>query len=54
MSEQRPSLVLRVVAGVAQRWCGLRGHQTVLCVEPHRLSLQCVSCGWQSHGWMCG
>jgi hypothetical protein len=31
--------------------CSLRGHDELLHFEKGRLSLQCVSCGYQSPGW---
>jgi hypothetical protein len=34
-----------------QLMCGLRGHESVLCFERHRLSLRCLSCGHQTTGW---
>ena len=34
-----------------QLMCGLRGHEAVLCFERHRLSLRCLSCGYQTTGW---
>ena len=36
---------------VQRMMCGLRGHETVLHFEPHRLSLHCLSCGHESIGW---
>jgi hypothetical protein len=34
-----------------QTLCGLRGHDLSLLFEPSRLSLRCLSCGWNSSGW---
>ncbi len=31
--------------------CGLRGHDTILQFERYRLSLRCLSCGYESTGW---
>ena len=31
--------------------CGLRGHDTVLQFERHRLSLRCFRCGYETTGW---
>jgi hypothetical protein len=31
--------------------CSLHGHDAVLNFEPGRLSLRCVSCGYQTPGW---
>jgi hypothetical protein len=39
---------------VSQLLCGLHGHLIVMHFEPHRLSLHCVWCGYQSHGWDIG
>jgi hypothetical protein len=41
-----------VLAGVHQRLCAMRGHDLVLHFEPHRVSLRCVDCGWDSSGWL--
>jgi hypothetical protein len=32
--------------------CGLRGHAMLMHFEPTRLSLQCMSCGHTTPGWM--
>jgi hypothetical protein len=32
--------------------CGLRGHESVMHFEPHRLSLRCLRCGHETPGWM--
>lgn len=32
--------------------CGLHGHDAVLLFEPHRLSLRCLNCGYQTAGWI--
>ena len=34
-----------------QLLCGLRGHDVVRHFEPNRLSLRCLSCGYQTAGW---
>jgi hypothetical protein len=34
--------------------CGLHGHVTMLHFEPHKLSLQCALCGYESEGWEVG
>ena len=46
---------LRPVIVAAHRvLCATRGHDTLLQIEPHRLSLRCVSCGHQTAGWTIG
>ena len=42
----------RVIACVRQGLCAMRGHEPLLHVEPRRLSLRCIECGWQSPGWL--
>ena len=32
--------------------CGLHGHDLLLNFEPDRLYLRCVSCAYESHGWV--
>lgn len=53
-----PGLLERIVAPalrfVARLICGLQGHLILLHFEPHRLSLQCALCGYQSEGWEVG
>jgi hypothetical protein len=31
--------------------CGLGGHDVLLNFEPHRLSLRCTSCPYETPGW---
>jgi hypothetical protein len=49
---------LRIFAGiarqVAQIRCGLHGHLIMLHFEPHKLSLQCSFCGFETEGWEVG
>jgi hypothetical protein len=40
-----------ILQRVQRMMCGLRGHETVRHFEPHRLSLQCISCGHETTGW---
>lgn len=40
-----------VVVCVRRGFCALHGHDVVLHFEPRRVSLRCVSCGWDSSGW---
>jgi hypothetical protein len=40
------------VGSQLRQWiCGLHGHDELLHFEQGRMSLQCVSCGYQSPGW---
>ena len=32
--------------------CGMHGHDLLLSFEPNRLCLRCVSCSYESHGWV--
>ena len=32
--------------------CGLGGHELVLSAEPGRLSLKCMSCPYETPGWV--
>ena len=34
-----------------QTWCGLHGHDNLLHFEHKRMSLSCVSCGYETPGW---
>jgi hypothetical protein len=40
-----------VLACVHRGLCAIHGHDLFLHFEPHRLSLRCVGCGWESSGW---
>ena len=41
----------RLLVHARQIVCGIRGHELVLGLEPHHLSLHCMNCGWRSPGW---
>ena len=41
----------RAAGHVRQFLCGLHGHDALLHFEQGRMSLQCVSCGYESPGW---
>jgi hypothetical protein len=43
-----------VVLAAHRALCATRGHDTLLQIEPHRLSLRCVSCGHETTGWTIG
>jgi hypothetical protein len=36
---------------LSQVLCGFRGHDTLLHFEDERMSLRCVSCGYETPGW---
>ena len=36
---------------IRQFFCGLQGHDALLHFEKTRVSLQCVSCGYETPGW---
>ena len=42
---------LGLFSWVRQAYCGLRGHDEMLQFERERMSLRCVSCGHETHGW---
>jgi hypothetical protein len=53
-----PHVLVRLLSAiprrVAQFWCGMHGHFTMLHFEPNRLSLQCSLCGYATVGWDVG
>jgi len=51
MTASAPGVFIRVVHRLRQFVCGLHGHDTLLHFEQSRMSLQCVSCGYESPGW---
>jgi hypothetical protein len=44
-------LLARVSERLSQTLCGFRGHDTLLHFEDERMSLRCVSCGYETPGW---
>ena len=46
-----PGVFGRAMRKVRQFACGLHGHDTLLHFEKGRMSLQCVSCGYETPGW---
>ena len=40
-----------VMARVRQMLCSMHGHDNLLHFERDRMSLRCVSCGYESPGW---
>lgn len=53
-----PGFLSRAVAAVSQAVkrtsCALHGHLILMHFEPHKLSLQCGLCSYQSEGWEVG
>lgn len=52
--EPTPGWFETILRQIGQRFCGLRGHQTLVYFEPNRMSLQCSRCGFESRGWHIG
>ena len=51
----RPISVLwngTLMASLQRLICGIRGHEDYLHFEKNRVYLQCVSCGYESPGWV--
>jgi hypothetical protein len=48
---QATTLLQRFRLAVRRFFCALFGHDMVRHFEPDRLSLRCLVCGAQSHGW---
>jgi hypothetical protein len=36
---------------IRQFFCGLQGHDALVHFDKTRISLQCVSCGYETPGW---
>jgi hypothetical protein len=51
MTTASQGVLARVGGQLRQFVCGLHGHDEFLHFEQGRISLQCVSCGYQSPGW---
>ena len=53
-----PNPLVRVCSAIARQlarlWCGIHGHLIMLHFEPHKLSLQCSLCGYETEGWEVG
>ena len=53
-----PNWVVNLCSAIARQlarmWCGLHGHLIMLHFEPHKLSLQCSLCGYETDGWEVG
>jgi hypothetical protein len=45
------SVVTRTIGRLGQLICGLRGHDSVLHFEAHRVNMRCTSCGHDTPGW---
>jgi len=48
---EEDGLFARAVGFVSQRFCAVRGHDSVLHFEENRVRLRCTSCGYDSPGW---
>ena len=44
-------VVSRTMGRIAQLFCGLRGHDSVLHFEGNRVNMRCTSCGHDTPGW---
>jgi hypothetical protein len=47
-------LAAAVSRQIGRMWCAMHGHLILLHFEPHKLSLQCALCGYESEGWEVG
>ena len=43
-----------VISAARRVLCAIGGHDTLLHIEPNRISLRCVTCGHESTGWTVG
>jgi hypothetical protein len=50
-SNERTGGFASMMGSLRQMFCGLRGHDTLLHFEDERMSLRCVSCGYETPGW---
>lgn len=48
---EEDGLFTRAVEFVSQRFCAVRGHDSVLHFQENRVLLRCTSCGYDSPGW---
>lgn len=39
------------IQNLQRMMCGLRGHDAILHFERNRLSMRCLSCGYETAGW---
>jgi hypothetical protein len=54
-AERLIALMATIVARLRHACCAvLRGHEMMTHREPERLSLQCLHCGYTTHGWSIG
>jgi hypothetical protein len=51
ISVQTTGAMARAVDRIGQLVCGLRGHDSVLHFETHRVNMRCTSCGHDTPGW---
>ena len=52
MSASTPTYWANLASRLSQLICGLSGHQLLLSAEPGRLSLKCMSCPYETPGWV--
>lgn len=51
LSATHSSLLERTATWARQLICGMSGHDTMFHFDDRRVSLICVSCGYESPGW---
>jgi hypothetical protein len=52
MTDSTPTYLAHLASRLSQMICGLSGHQLLLNAEPGRLSLKCMSCPYETPGWV--
>ena len=52
MTASTPTYLAHLASRLSQMICGLSGHQLLLNAEPGRLSLKCMSCPYETPGWV--
>jgi hypothetical protein len=52
MTANTPTYLAHLASRLSQMICGLSGHQLLLNAEPGRLSLKCMSCPYETPGWV--
>ena len=57
MKSRHPTAGNRRINGPLQGWlrraiCGLHGHDMLLSFKPGRICLRCVSCSYETPGWV--
>lgn len=54
VTHEADSPVARVARQLKRVACSVRGHEEFLQFERNRLFLRCLSCGYESQGWVIG